>query len=196
MSRRSTSSVARANMQKRNLGLHGRLSARGGRVAEGASGNDPLGLRRPVAPGRRHSHEKARVVRTAMSSLPAVSLRELISHSTLSPSLPDPMSRKRSSSGSSTTRLLPSMSATLTRHRRRPLRSWFTATGLPTKGFGRSLRVWRPKANPSQGPPCTASRRAVRLRKKDRTEASGVREWLSGVQHRQCRIATPNSWRS
>ena len=123
-----------------DLCLHGRLSAWCGRVAEGASGYHPLGLCRPVAPGRRHSRKGAQSCATAMSSPRAVSLRELTSHSTSLPSSPDRRSRKLSNSGSSTTRLLPSMSATLTRHPRRPLRSWFTATGLPTKVFRRSSR--------------------------------------------------------
>ena len=93
------------------------------------------------------THEKARVVRDG-NVFTAGGVTSGIDFAFISsPRLPDPMSRKRSSSVSSTTRLLPSMLATLTRHQRRPLRSWFTATELPTKGFRRSLRVWRSKAS-------------------------------------------------
>ena len=42
--------------------MHGRLSSWCSRVAEGTSGGNALGFRRPVAPGRRQSR-KARVVR-------------------------------------------------------------------------------------------------------------------------------------
>ena len=84
---------------------------------------------------------------TAMSWRRAASRQGLSLHSALLPNLPGRRSLRLSSSASSTTRLLPSMPATLTRHPRRPRRSWFNAMKRLARGSGWDSRSWASPAS-------------------------------------------------